>query len=237
MGIVVSTQDSIFFLPNFTALPIIGINFHPELKNANIVRGEFIPPKWEMCNFNITESMSHDHPISSVPAIANIMQHIRVLLYNGAMDLSCNHLGATHALEMTNWNGLQWKDANRSLMKHGNDVFGQHYELQSLSFLVIRHAGHFVPTDQPSGALDMIERFLLGKSFADVPLPSDRSYANLPIEPAALDILYSDVPRGDSNGYYVSHEVLGVVGWGVSVSIVIYILLHQYRENQTGKFR
>ena len=137
-----------------------------------------------MCNFNITESMSHDHPISSVPAIANIMQHIRVLMYNGALDLSCNHLGATHALEMTTWNGQPWTDANRGLMVHNQDVFGQYYALQNLSFLVIRDAGHFVPTDQPSGALDMIERFLTNGSFVDVELPKDKAYASMLLESA-----------------------------------------------------
>ena len=169
-----------------------GINFEPDSKNANIVDGVFSPKKWEMCNFNISESMAHDHPISSVPAIANIMQHIRVLMYNGAMDLSCNHLGATHTLEMTNWNGHEWSDAERSLMKHKGDVFGQYYELRNLSFLVVRAAGHFVPTDQPSGALDMISRFLHRQSFADVVLPKDKSYTNIPLKPAGLDVLATE---------------------------------------------
>lgn len=27
------------------------------------------------------------------------------MLYNGALDLSCNHLGIIHALEANTWNG------------------------------------------------------------------------------------------------------------------------------------
>lgn len=104
------------------------------------------------------------------------------MLYNGALDLSCNHVGTTHSLEMTDWNGLYWTDAERSLMVHGDDVFGQHYQLQNLSFLVIQAAGHFVPTDQPSGALDMIDRFLNEKSFSDISLPKDRAYVDMPTE-------------------------------------------------------
>lgn len=179
------------FLPHLDT----GLNFSPESRNADIVDGVFSPKKWAMCNFNITEAMSHDHPISSVPAIANIMQHIRVLMYNGALDLSCNHLGATHTLEMTNWNGMSWSDAERSLMKHKGDVFGQHYQLNNLSFLVIRGAGHFVPSDQPSGALDMIKRFLHRASFADIVLPRDRTYANIPTEPVDIRATLRGIPE------------------------------------------
>jgi hypothetical protein len=218
---------------------MIGINFNPESRNANIVNGEFIPKKWEMCNFNITESMSHDHPISSVPAIANIMQHIRVLLYNGAMDVSCNHLGATHALEMTNWNGLQWTDANRSLMTHDNDVFGQYYELKNLSFLVVRAAGHFVPTDQPSGSLDMIQRFLHHTSFADIPLPKDRAYVNLPLEPASTDTTLTE-PRLSSDKTYAttsSRTSTVTFVFGASVLMFLVVFSYLYRKQQREKFR
>jgi hypothetical protein len=206
------------------------------------VNGEFIPKKWEMCNFNITESMSHDHPISSVPAIANIMQHIRVLLYNGALDVSCNHLGATHSLEMTNWNGLHWTDAKRSLMTHDNDVFGQHYELQNLSFLVIRNAGHFVPTDQPSGALDMLQRFLHQKSFSDIPLPKDRDYVNMPIGSAAFNGPEYDVSSSHSNAAPEPTST-GAGGAGYSIvlggSVLFFVVMfvYWYREQRGDKFR
>eukprot|EP00603_Paraphysomonas_imperforata_P008471 CAMPEP_0114448742 /NCGR_PEP_ID=MMETSP0103-20121206/20494_1 /TAXON_ID=37642 ORGANISM="Paraphysomonas imperforata, Strain PA2" /NCGR_SAMPLE_ID=MMETSP0103 /ASSEMBLY_ACC=CAM_ASM_000201 /LENGTH=573 /DNA_ID=CAMNT_0001620791 /DNA_START=40 /DNA_END=1761 /DNA_ORIENTATION=+ len=204
-----------------------GLNFSPESRNADIVDGVFSPKKWAMCNFNITEAMSHDHPISSVPAIANIMQHIRVLMYNGALDLSCNHLGATHTLEMTNWNGMSWSDAERSLMKHKGDVFGQHYQLNNLSFLVIRGAGHFVPSDQPSGALDMIKRFLHRASFADIVLPRDRTYANIPTEPVDIRATLRGIPETKAvTAYRTSTSFRRFVVMGAClVAILIGVLL------------
>lgn len=210
-------------------LTAAGVNFKAEKRNAHIVDGVFIPKQWQMCNGDITESMSVDHPISAVPAIAHLMQHMPVFLYNGARDLICNHMGATHTLEMTNWNGLYFSDADRGLMMHDGDVFGQYYQLQNLSFLVVRAAGHFVPTDQPSGSLDMIQRFLQKRSFFDVELATDRSYESMPIDPASLDVVPT---RG------VNLSMSGTDNWssvlGLSCIMICVVVIAYARRKQLG---
>jgi hypothetical protein len=37
-------------------------------------------------------------------------------------------------------------------------------------------AGHLMPMDKPLVSLDLIDRFINGRTFADVPLPSEQSY-------------------------------------------------------------
>ena len=84
------------------------------------------------------------------------------MLYNGALDLSCNHLGIIHALEANTWNGrlfaifsfffsyikynyisfnIPWSDAIRSVTRFNGDVVGQHYKLENLTLFIIRDAG------------------------------------------------------------------------------------------------
>lgn len=60
------------------------------------------------------------------------------------------------------------------------------------SFLIVRNSGHLLPMDLPATALEMIDRFINGRTFADVSLPSERSYrlpnrlsAPAPITPGA----------------------------------------------------
>jgi hypothetical protein len=43
--------------------------------------------------------------------------------------------------------------------------------------LFVWYTGHLLPKDLPLIALDLIERFINGRSFADVPLPSEQVLA------------------------------------------------------------
>lgn len=121
------------------------------------------------------------------------------MLYNGALDLSCNHLGILHALEANTWSGRSlyfvfffihyspWSNSIRSLTKYKDDVVGQHYLLGNLSFYILRDAGsssfyqfqnlillgHLAPMDLPGPSLDMVKRFIHDQSFADIVLPPD----------------------------------------------------------------
>lgn len=67
------------------------------------------------------------------------------------------------------------------------------------SFLIVRNSGHLLPMDLPETALEMIERFIKNKSFADVPLPSEASYrlpdylASAPHGPASYQSTNSSI--------------------------------------------
>lgn len=155
--------------------PLPGINFQPG-STGSFKGGEFQPTHWGVCNDDINEAMLADHPISAVPALKYVSQRIRLLLYNGEFDLNCNFLGVLHTLEANEWGGVPWKQATRSLWKYGGDVAGEHFNIDKLSFLIVRNSGHLLPMDQPAAALDMLRRFLDNESFADVHLPTEESY-------------------------------------------------------------
>lgn len=61
----------------------LGINFIPEDRNAEFIRNSagslvFVGPKmWEPCNDGVGDAMSKDHPISTIPALDNILTEIR----------------------------------------------------------------------------------------------------------------------------------------------------------------
>ena len=55
-----------------------GLNFRPEDSNAELDKdGMFHPKQWLQCNDAITIAMRKDHPVSVVPAVAFITQHMK----------------------------------------------------------------------------------------------------------------------------------------------------------------
>lgn len=104
---------------------------------------------------------------------------VRVLLYNGELDLNCNFIGTQRVLENNLWRGKQWSSAERALWRVQDTVMGEVFELDNLMFLIVRNAGHLLPMDVPATALELLTRFVEGQSFKDVPLRSDAYYAAL----------------------------------------------------------
>lgn len=125
--------------------------------------------------------------------------HIKILLYSGEFDLNCNTLGTLHTLEHNQWRKKNWDEAERSLWRFQNDVAGEYFTFDdAFSFLIVRNSGHLLPMDLPQQALEMMRRFLNDESFADTPLPSERSYKRetqqlTQQQQLAIDALLNDV--------------------------------------------
>ena len=102
---------------------------------------------------------------STSQAVVRILHdNIRLLFYNGIMDLMCDHFTNEKFLSQLEWNGrLEWVMAKRyawnpfwqqhdkkgnirSLVQRPSGFAKQH---KGLSFLKILDAGHLVPMDQP----------------------------------------------------------------------------------------
>lgn len=125
--------------------------------------------------------------------------HLKILLYSGEFDLNCNTLGTLHTLEHNTWRKKNWNEAERSLWRFENDVAGEYFTFDNaFSFLIVRNSGHLLPMDLPQQALEMIRRFIDDESFADTPLPSERSYKReaqqlTQQQQVAIDALVNDV--------------------------------------------
>ncbi len=92
-----------------------------------------------------------------------------MLLYSGQLDLIVGAPLTERFLWQLEWAGaadyhqatkIIWRDTDGS----GN-VSGYARRARNLWQVVVREAGHMVPTDQPSRALDMLDRFISGRGF------------------------------------------------------------------------
>lgn len=99
----------------------------------------------------------------------------KVLVYSGQLDVIIGAALTESFLPMVEWHGQSaYNSANRSVWRiHPTDteVAGFARTVGNFSQVVVRAAGHIVPGDQPERALDMIERFVEGRAYANLPDP------------------------------------------------------------------
>jgi cathepsin A (carboxypeptidase C) len=120
--------------------------------------------------------------ISLIPEVQYLLANqIDILIYQGNLDLACNTAGAKRwtsnmawkgqaefvAKELKDWTSTvdgkektvgKWKEVNVKMVE-GDE------KTTRFAFVTIDGSGHMVPQDQPEVALDMLHRWLFGKSF------------------------------------------------------------------------
>lgn len=134
---------------------------------------------------NKNRTVVQQHLLSNVlqsvaPWLANLLDsdQYRVLLYSGQLDIKYNHLGNMRMAQALEWTGVERfrNNATRTIWRvrqrkngcdDGNETVVAGYATTSgpLTVLLVRDAGHMVPTDQPVWALDLINKFTAGKMF------------------------------------------------------------------------
>lgn len=99
----------------------------------------------------------------------------RVLLYSGQLDIIVPYRGTMRMAQSLKWSGAeQFKNATRTIWRvqqsqnEGNvtdDIAGYSTTFGPLTVVLVRDAGHMVPSDQPIWGLDLINRFTTAKPF------------------------------------------------------------------------
>mmetsp|Transcript_4889 Transcript_4889/g.14205 ORF Transcript_4889/g.14205 Transcript_4889/m.14205 type:complete len:484 (-) Transcript_4889:141-1592(-) len=109
-----------------------------------------------------------------VDMLVPVMENYKVLIFNGQNDVILGPPLTEQFLYKLEWSGRKsYADAKKVVWRRPEkgpgsqilDVAGYARQVGSFSQVVVRGAGHMVPGDQPERALDMIERFIAGRSF------------------------------------------------------------------------
>lgn len=101
----------------------------------------------------------------------------------------CNHIGVERSLDALQWSGRgAFTQATPGVWLGPNShPVGYARHSGPLTLLLVMGSGHMVPLDKPAEALDMLKRFIDGRSFEDSssntikgsPLPRERSLLSL----------------------------------------------------------
>lgn len=83
---------------------------------------------------------------------------LKILIYNGDLDLVCNYFGVQRFVD--NLNATVLSDTKPWFL---NKTIGGDIKIyDGITLMTVRNSGHFVPTDKPAEALHMFEMYLLG---------------------------------------------------------------------------
>lgn len=114
----------------------------------------------------VEEHLKEDVMQSVVFFLTDLLQHYRVLIYNGQLDIIVAYPLTENYLKNLKWSGAdKYAKASRKLWMVGNKLAGYTKTVDNLTEVLVRNAGHMVPSDQPKWALDLITRFTYNKKF------------------------------------------------------------------------
>lgn len=115
---------------------------------------------------DVEEHLKADIMQSVIDLLVDLLEHYRVLLYNGQLDIILAYPYTENYLQKMQWSGAQkYAKAPRKLWMVGKELAGYSKTVDNLTEVLVRNAGHLVPLDQPKWALDLITRFTHNKKF------------------------------------------------------------------------
>lgn len=108
-------------------------------------------------------ALSRDEEKSSLSQLSDVVGNIPVLLYNGQQDYVCNYIGTQNYAANMSWAGQScYNKASVIDWSVGSDALGYYQVYSNLTRLVVYHAGHILPFDQPYAAHEMLYSWLNG---------------------------------------------------------------------------
>ncbi|KAF9042308.1 serine carboxypeptidase [Panaeolus papilionaceus] len=128
-----------------------------------------VPANFSSCSdkVGLAFGLSQDVLQSSTEHVAALLERgVRVLIYVGAYDWICNHIGNerwTLALEWTRHDEFASQPLRDWLVD--GKVAGKTRSVKDFSYVTIDGAGHMVPYDKPKESLAMVQRWLAGEDF------------------------------------------------------------------------
>lgn len=127
--------------------------------------------EWETCDAGVHVALTADWMRDLELVVPGLLADgVRVLVYAGEDDFICNYKGNEKWVHAMKWPGQAAYDAASKDPKPwvvNGAPAGTAIESGNLTFLRVFKAGHMVPMDQPEAALDMINRLVSGRSYAD----------------------------------------------------------------------
>lgn len=100
------------------------------------------------------------------PWVEVLLENYRVLIYNGQLDIIVAYPLTENYLKTLIWSGsVEYQNATRYQWMVGSELAGYAKTAGFLTEVIVRNAGHMVPTDQPLWAYDLINRFTSNKPF------------------------------------------------------------------------
>ncbi|GAA6061343.1 hypothetical protein JCM10212_004824 [Sporobolomyces blumeae] len=189
--------------------PACGMNWPPDLTDITPylsredVKSAFHATRhagpWTECNGRVGSAFYTPISAPSVTLLPELLERVEVLMFAGAEDLICNHVGIERMIDDLEWNGeVGFGNSTKPQDWYVNGKnAGTWQSARNLTYVKILEASHMVPYDQPLAAHDMFLRFVgVSSEFLNAAGPAAQIPSRIGSEQEA--VLGSTHPNGTS---------------------------------------
>lgn len=160
--------------------PSCGMNWPPDLPDVTtylrreevmkalhiLVPGNPTPKPWQECSGPVGGAFRAMNSKPSVQLLPDILKEVPIVLFSGASDLICNHIGTEDLINNLSWNGGKgfeitpgtWAPRRDWMFEGENAGFWQ--EARNLTYVLFHNSSHMVPFDYARRTRDMLDRFM-----------------------------------------------------------------------------
>ncbi|KAA0193724.1 hypothetical protein HAZT_HAZT000532 [Hyalella azteca] len=132
----------------------------PEVRDALHIPAS-VDQVWVVCNSEVGRNFIEHYEDMKAQFLQLSAAGVRGLVYNGDCDMVCNFIGDQWFVDGL---GYQVLEDHREWYS-GPQVGGFVKRFELLDYLTVRGAGHMVPEDKPTVALDMIRAFVFNTNY------------------------------------------------------------------------
>jgi carboxypeptidase D len=226
--------------------PSCGMNWPPDLthvtpylRRSDVLQALNIDsvsqPGWTECNGAVGGAFRARHSKPSIAILPQLIEQVPTVLFSGAEDLICNHLGTEGLINNMEWNGGKGFEvspghwAPRRNWTFEGESAGFYQEARNLTYVVFWNSSHMVPFDYARRSRDMLDRFM-GVDIASIGgVPTDSridgetgpvtSVGGHPSSPAAQSAEKEKLSAAKWHAYYRSGEIALVI---VSIAATVW---------------
>lgn len=157
--------------------PSCGMNWPPDLtdvtpylRRGDVVQALHINPGkrtgWTECNGGVGSAFRASNSKPSIQFLPEILLHVPTVLFSGAEDLICNHIGTEELISNMEWNGGKGFELSAGTWAPRRDwtfegqAAGFWQEARNLTYVLFYNSSHMVPFDYARRTRDMLDRFM-----------------------------------------------------------------------------
>ena len=143
----------------------------PYLRQQDVLNALHINPDkrtgWVECSGAVSSAFRARSSKPSVQLLPGILQAgVPILLFSGANDMICNHLGTEDLISNMQWLGGKGMELSPGVIapqrgwEFEGEAVGIYQEARNLTYVRFSNSSHMVPFDYPRRTRDMLDRFL-----------------------------------------------------------------------------
>lgn len=164
--------------------PSCGMNWPPDLeevtpylRRSDVVAALHVDPVkrtgWRECDGGVGGAFRASASKPSIQILPELIKEVPTVLFSGAEDMICNHLGTEDLISNMEWNGGKGFEISpgtwaprRKWQFEGQDA-GFWQEARNLTYVLFHNSSHMVPFDYARRTRDMIDR-VMGVDIASI---------------------------------------------------------------------